>query len=118
MGITNNGLNRIRDLLVADIYNAALGTGTVAFATTNTGLGATVASTISTPSVDTSSQQFTTAFQLGSTTAVGTVFAEIGTFVNSAGTVLLSRNTFVPSTHENTEEWNMNTTYFIKRNVV
>lgn len=93
MVVTIDGKNRIRDLLSADIYDTALGTGTTAATSGDTDLETEVSATTATPTQTVGNQLINSSHITLSTVGNGSTLTEIGVFMNG-GSVLLSRSVF------------------------
>lgn len=93
MVVTNNGKNRIRDLLSADISSAELGTDSTAPTTGDTALVAADSSTNAVPTQTSGNKIVNSKHVLVSTIGNGTAYKEFGVYMNSDA-VLLSRVVF------------------------
>jgi hypothetical protein len=86
MTITNEGKNRIRDLISSDVNSAELGTSSTAPSVGDTSLGAVEATTNATPTVTTGNKIVNTKHILLSTIGSGTTFNEFGVKLNADAT--------------------------------
>lgn len=92
MVVTNNGKNRIRDLIVAEIDSAALGRDGTTATATDTDLGDEISGTSKTPAISTDNKTITITHDLLSTEANGETIREFGVKLN--GDILLDRVVF------------------------
>jgi len=90
MAVLDVGLNRMRDLLAADIDEGVAGTSADAIDVTDTDLIAPVAATESTPTVTKSDKTITVSYTMDSLTGNGNTFYEWGTRMNS-GAITFNR---------------------------
>lgn len=109
MVFSNDGKNRIRDLLNTDINHGELGTDGTAEAASQTDVLAGVAATSIAVATQTADKQITIDYSLPSTTGNGTTFKEFGIF-NSSDT-LFSRHVFSSLAKTSTEQWQLSITY-------
>lgn len=93
MTVVNDGKNRIRDLLIADLDTASLGTDSTAPTVGDTDLVSEDATTNASMTVTTGNKLVNTTHILLSTIGVGTDYKEFGVYVNG-GSTLLSRVVF------------------------
>jgi len=93
MTVVNDGKNRIRDLLSADINISALGTSATAETVGDTDLGAEVVASQATPTQTVGNKIVNSKHILLSTVGNGTTFKEFGVYVNG-GATLFNRVTF------------------------
>lgn len=93
MVVTNDGKNRIRDLVSADISTTKLGTDNTAPTVGDTDLGAVDTNTAATPTQTTGNKIINSKHILVSTIGNGTTYNEMGIFINS-GSTILSRSVF------------------------
>lgn len=88
MVVTNDGKNRIRDLLSADVNTAKLGTTNTAPTVGDTDLAAVDTNTAATPTQTTGNKIINSKHVLVSTIGNGTTYREFGVFINSGSTML------------------------------
>ena len=93
MAITTTSKNRIRDLIVADISSAELGTDGTDASATDTDLGAGVAATNKVPVITTGNKTITVTHILSTTEGNGNTYKEAGIFMNGDA-VLLDRTVY------------------------
>jgi len=93
MVVTNDGKNRIRDLIVADISSVELGTDGTNATIVDTDLGVGVASTNAVPTITTGNKILNISHTTLSTVANGSTLREAGIFLNS-DTIMLDRIVF------------------------
>ena len=106
--LINEGKNRVRDLIVADLTNGELGTDGTGASASDTGLIAPVAATIVALSITTADKQLIADYSLSSTTGNGNTYKEYELQLSAASTSL-NRSTFYDVPKDSTEEMQIST---------
>lgn len=113
MVILTNGINRVRDLLVADLFKCQAGSGTTAPTAADTALETPIVATLLTPTTTTASDAFQVTHAIASTIGSGSSFSEQEIQLNS-GTDHFNRIVHTAITKGSNDEYTYITTVFIQ----
>lgn len=109
MVVVNEGKNRIRDLIDADVSGGEVGTGTTPASVSDTDTETAVASTLNTVTTSVADKQVTIDYNLGASQGNGSAVTEHTLFMNSDAD-LLARFVFSSLTKSSDEQWQFTTT--------
>jgi len=114
MVVTNEGLQKIRDLLNTNLINGQCGTGTTTATENDIGLDVAVGATLKSLTKNTSGNLITATFTLLTTDANGISLTEFDNQFSSGESLIRIRHT--PITKDNTKELNFVVTYELSGN--
>ena len=104
MVVVDVGINRIRDLIDSDMYRGQVGSGATAASTSDTSLVTPHTGSEKTLTTQTASKQLTVDYVLPATDLNGSTLQEVGYFINSASSTLLSRHVYTSIAKDSIEE--------------
>ncbi len=113
MVLLTDGLDRVRDLVDADIFKCQAGTGTTAPTAADTGLETEDSNTLLAPTTTISNQSIQITHSITSTIGDGNAYAEQETQLNN-GTDHLNRIVHTAITKGSKDEFNYITNIFFK----
>lgn len=113
MVVLNEGMDRVTELLLADVFKCQAGTGTTSPMITDTGLETADATTLAVPTTESGDQAFQVTFLIPSTTGSGNVYSEEEIQIDS-GDTSFNRIVHTGLTKGTEDEYTYITTVFLR----